>query len=75
VVGKPVDLSPFAGKPLDKATLTAATEAIMDAVTELLAGIRGETPPTERWDPSKHNQASHGRFVDRGRPDDAADAT
>ena len=47
----------------------------MDAVTELLAGIRGEVPPAERWDPAKHNQATHGRFVDRKRPDGAADAT
>jgi 1-acyl-sn-glycerol-3-phosphate acyltransferase len=63
------------GRPLDKATLTAATDVIMDAVTGLLAGIRGEAAPAERWDPAKHNQATHGRFVDRKRPDGAADAT
>lgn len=66
VVGDPVDLSPYTGRPLDKATLTAATEAIMDAVTALLAGIRNEEPPVERWDPAKHKQAKHGRFVERG---------
>ena len=75
MVGKPVDLSQYAGRPLDKATLSAATETIMDAVTALLASIRGEEPPAERWDPSKHNQAKHGRFVERGNPDDAADDT
>jgi 1-acyl-sn-glycerol-3-phosphate acyltransferase len=83
VVGDPVDLSAFADRPLDKATLSAATDAIMDAVTGLLAGIRGEEPPAERWDPSKHQQAKHGRFVERGhrdagadraQPDDPADA-
>lgn len=75
MVGKPVDLSQYAGRPLDKATLTAATATIMDAVTGLLAGIRGEEPPAERWDPAKHNQATHGRFVERENPDDAADVT
>lgn len=64
-VGDPVDFSAFAGKPLDKATLTAATDAIMDAITELLAGLRNEEPPAERWDPSRHKGAG-GRPVARG---------
>ncbi|MGK3649202.1 lysophospholipid acyltransferase family protein [Pseudarthrobacter enclensis] len=66
VVGDPVDLSAFAGQPMDKATLTAATAAIMDAITELLAGLRGETPPAERWDPARKQQSRHGRFIERG---------
>jgi 1-acyl-sn-glycerol-3-phosphate acyltransferase len=66
VVGDPVDLSAFRGRPLDKATLTEATEVIMDAITGLLAGLRGAQPPAERWDPAKQQQAKHGRFVDRG---------
>jgi len=66
VVGDPVDLSAFRGRPLDKATLTEATEVIMDAITGLLAGLRGGQPPAERWDPAKQQQAKHGRFVDRG---------
>jgi 1-acyl-sn-glycerol-3-phosphate acyltransferase len=66
VVGEPVDLSAFAGRPLDKVTLTEATDAIMDAITGLLAGLRGEEPPAERWDPAKQQQAKHGRFMERG---------
>lgn len=66
VVGDPVDLSAFRGRPLDKATLTEATDVIMDAITGLLAGLRGEQPPAERWDPARQQQAKHGRFVDRG---------
>jgi 1-acyl-sn-glycerol-3-phosphate acyltransferase len=66
VVGDPVDLSAFSGRPLDKATLAEATEVIMDAITALLAGLRGEQPPAERWDPAKQQQAKHGRFVERG---------
>ncbi|TQJ32882.1 lysophospholipid acyltransferase family protein [Arthrobacter sp. SLBN-122] len=67
LVGDPVDLSAFAGRPLDRATLTEATNVIMDAITGLLAGLRGEQPPAERWDPAAHNQTNHGRFVERGR--------
>jgi len=61
-----VDLSAFEGRPLDKATLTAATAVIMDDITALLAALRGEQPPAERWDPAAHNQTKHGRDVERG---------
>jgi 1-acyl-sn-glycerol-3-phosphate acyltransferase len=66
IVGNPVDLSAFEGRPLDKATLTAATGVIMDAITGLLATLRSEQPPAERWDPAAHNQSKHGRNIDRG---------
>ncbi|MET4094680.1 lysophospholipid acyltransferase family protein [Arthrobacter sp. UYCu712] len=66
IIGEPVDLSAFAGRPLDRATLAEATKAIMDAITELLATLRGGQPPAVRWDPSAHKQASHGRFIERG---------
>ncbi len=71
VVGEPVDLSAFAGRTLDKTTLTEATDLIMDAITALLADLRGEEPPAERWDPAAHNQATHGRFVERGGASDS----
>ncbi|MFJ5958527.1 lysophospholipid acyltransferase family protein [Paenarthrobacter sp. NPDC092416] len=66
LVGDPVDLSAFKDRPMDRTTLSEATDVIMDAVTALLASLRGEEPPAERWDPSKNNQAKHGRFVERG---------
>ncbi|WP_284984595.1 lysophospholipid acyltransferase family protein [Arthrobacter sp. efr-133-TYG-118] len=62
LVGDPVDLSAFQGRPLDRATLVEATDVIMVAITELLATLRGEEPPKERWDPAAHNQSKHGRF-------------
>jgi 1-acyl-sn-glycerol-3-phosphate acyltransferase len=49
--GPPVDLSEFEGRELSVDVLRAATDRIMDAITELLAGIRGETPPARRYDP------------------------
>ncbi len=66
LVGDPVDLSEFKDRPLDKSTLVAATEKIMAAITELLAELRGEEAPAERWDPSAHQQPKHGRDVERG---------
>ena len=61
-VGEPVDLSAFAGKPVDQKTVAQATELLMTKITELLADLRDETPPQERWDPSKHHQSETGRF-------------
>jgi 1-acyl-sn-glycerol-3-phosphate acyltransferase len=61
-VGDPVDLSEFAGKPLDNKTLTAATNKVMDAITALLEDLRGEKAPATRWNPADHNQSETGRF-------------
>ncbi len=70
LIGKPVDLSAFSERPLDRTTLTAATEVIMHAITELLETLRGEqAPPAERWDPAVHKQSKHGRFMQGGSPD------
>lgn len=71
--GPPVDLSPYQGRQQDMMTMRAATETILDAVTGLLADLRGETPPQQRWDPREHGQPRTGnplRAADRGpRPD------
>lgn len=61
-VGDPVDLSEFAGKPLDNKTLTAATAKVMDAITALLEDLRHEKAPATRWNPAEHNQSETGRF-------------
>ncbi|WP_181158456.1 lysophospholipid acyltransferase family protein [Leucobacter massiliensis] len=61
-VGEPIDLSRFAGRHPDQRVIAEATAELMDAITELLAGLRGEQPPAERWDPSKHQQSETGRF-------------
>lgn len=55
-VGEPVDLSDLAGRPLDQATLEIATNRILDAMTALLADIRGEQPPAERFRPSRRRK-------------------
>jgi 1-acyl-sn-glycerol-3-phosphate acyltransferase len=62
VFGEPVDLSPWADAPRTTATYTAATTAVMNAITALLEDLRGETAPPERWDPAQHGQTEIGRF-------------
>ena len=58
VAGPPVDLSAFDGAPLNARTLRAATETVMRAITELLAGLRGEQPPDTPYDPRARRRAS-----------------
>ncbi len=61
-IGEPLDLSPFTNRDVDQQTVGEATELLMTRITELLAGLRGEQPPAERWDPAKHGQSETGRI-------------
>jgi 1-acyl-sn-glycerol-3-phosphate acyltransferase len=49
--GDPVPLDDLLAQPVTPAVVQATTERIMDAVTALVAELRGEEPPTERFDP------------------------
>lgn len=60
--GEPLDLSAYRGGPMDQATLLRATDELMAAITALLAELRDEPAPAERWDPSKRGQSETGRF-------------
>lgn len=51
--GPPVDLSDLAGRPVTAQLLEQATDRILDAITEQLAGIRGEEPPAVRYNPRR----------------------
>ena len=42
-----------AGRPFDHATLDIATDRIVQAITELLEGIRDQKAPVERYSPAK----------------------
>lgn len=61
-VGEPLDLSAFAGRENDTRAVTDATAMLMGEITRLLARLREEEPPTELWDPLKHDQSETGRF-------------
>jgi 1-acyl-sn-glycerol-3-phosphate acyltransferase len=60
--GDAVDLSAFAGRPLDGATLSAATDVVMQAITRELEELRDEKAPATRWDPTERGQTETGRF-------------
>lgn len=50
IVGEPVDLDDLRGVEITKEVLNTATDRILDAITDLLAQLRDEEPPTERLD-------------------------
>nr|WP_241265484.1 lysophospholipid acyltransferase family protein [Streptomyces boncukensis] len=51
--GPPLDLSAYYDKEPTAEVLREVTDVMMDAVTEQLAGIRGEPAPAERYDHRK----------------------
>lgn len=59
-VGQPVDLSDLMGKPMDRQTLSIAGDRIMDAITALLAEIRREPAPAERFVFRRSSTDEHG---------------
>lgn len=61
-IGEPLDLSKFTDGHIDQKAVNEATRLLMLEITRLLAGLRGEEPPTELWDPAKHQQSETGRF-------------
>jgi 1-acyl-sn-glycerol-3-phosphate acyltransferase len=52
-VGTPVDLADLATQPRTTATINAATDRIMAAITSLVEDVRGGTAPAERFDMKK----------------------
>jgi 1-acyl-sn-glycerol-3-phosphate acyltransferase len=69
LVGEPVDLDDFRGAPLTRTTLDAATERILDAMTDLLAELRGEDAPAVRWDPAAKQQGNGRQLSGEQGPD------
>jgi 1-acyl-sn-glycerol-3-phosphate acyltransferase len=51
LVGEPVDLSAYLGRPLTGELLVEVTDLIMRRLTELVGQIRGEQPPDLQYDP------------------------
>jgi len=51
--GDPVELSDLVAQPRSQAVINQATDRIMDAITEIVADLRGEVPPAERFDARK----------------------
>jgi 1-acyl-sn-glycerol-3-phosphate acyltransferase len=68
--GPPVDLSEFAGRPVDALLLHEVTDKIMAAITALLEEIRGTKAPPVRFDPRRAGLPTTGN-PDRARQPDA----
>jgi 1-acyl-sn-glycerol-3-phosphate acyltransferase len=69
--GDPVDLDDLLAKPRSPEVVTEATRRIMAAVTAIVGELRGETPPTEVFDPRKMGvrQIGNPNKPDRDRRD------
>ncbi len=65
--GPPVDLADLRDRPLTPEVLREATRRIMDDVTGLLEGIRGEKAPVERFDVRTAGVAQIGNPAGRKR--------
>lgn len=53
LVGPPVDLSAFLGRPLTAEVLREATDAVMAEIRRLLGELRGQQPPAAVVDPAR----------------------
>ncbi|MCD6640640.1 MAG: 1-acyl-sn-glycerol-3-phosphate acyltransferase [Nocardioides sp.] len=60
--GDPVDLHDLTTETPTPEAVAEATRRIMAAITELVADIRGESPPAERFDPRAHGLREIGNF-------------
>jgi 1-acyl-sn-glycerol-3-phosphate acyltransferase len=66
--GDPVDLSDLVGQPRTPEVVQQATDRIMAALTGLVAEIRAETPPAERFDPRRAGVRQIGNPNKKERP-------
>jgi 1-acyl-sn-glycerol-3-phosphate acyltransferase len=66
--GDRVDLSDLIALPRTPEIVQQATDRIMDALTELVAEIRGEAPPAERFDPRRAGVRQIGNPNKKERP-------
>lgn len=62
IVGDPVDLTEFTETPAQPSALVTATDRLMSDISQLLARLRGEPAPQERWNPAAHGQRETGRL-------------
>jgi 1-acyl-sn-glycerol-3-phosphate acyltransferase len=58
-VGRPLDLSMYAGKPVTEEILHEATGRLMDVLTDMMAEIRGERPTGPRIDVHTVKKETH----------------
>ncbi len=62
VFGAPLDLSGSRELAQQSTEQARVTGVLMDELTHLVEGLRGETAPAERWNPAQHGQKETGRL-------------
>ncbi len=62
LIGEPLDMSRFEGKPRDQKLLAEATDYLMAEIARLQSVLRGEPAPEKRWNPADHGQTETGAF-------------
>jgi hypothetical protein len=62
IMGDPVDLSRWNGRHEDPVAIEEAADHIMDRITQLLEGLRGEKAPALRFDPKKSDLPRIGNY-------------
>ena len=65
--GPPVDLADLYDLPMDRDVLREATSRILAAITGIVADLRGEPAPAERFDARAHGLKATGNFKKKGR--------
>ncbi len=60
--GAPMDLAALDATVAQPASLTRATDALMERIAAMLSGLRGLPAPAERWNPAQHGQNETGRL-------------
>ena len=69
-VGDPVDLGDLVAGQDDPATVAVATERIMDALTAIVSELRGQAPPSERFNLRRSGVRQTGNPNKRRRHDE-----
>lgn len=65
VFGPPMDVPP-ADPDHPHVSAVELTDRLMGEITDLVAGLRDETPPQTRWNPTEHGQSETGRLESEG---------
>jgi 1-acyl-sn-glycerol-3-phosphate acyltransferase len=61
-IGKPMRFDDLKADTMTTEQLGRATSEVMNRVAALVGELRGETPPTELWDPTQKGQSEIGNF-------------
>lgn len=68
VMGEPIDLSPWRGKPVDTRAIRDVSYLIMERIRDMLAELRGEVAPAALFNPKTANRKQTATSADTAEP-------